>query len=127
MASITGIRTPCHILFCGETFSNIAKHPIPNDDNVNIGICVIHRTGLFAEEYKTWITCGNNSTNTKDFVAFCTSWKTAINIACFTAIPASQHGFGMNAVEVDAFATSEPNAKFGSTDIKNMHLEAPLD
>ena len=79
-------------LFCGATFANLAKYPIPNADIVNIGIRVLHRTGLFAKEYKAWITRGDNATNTMDFAAFCTFWDSAVNIAAFTATPASQHG-----------------------------------
>jgi hypothetical protein len=29
-------------LFRGATFANLAKHPIPNNDIVDIGICIIH-------------------------------------------------------------------------------------
>ncbi len=58
-------------LFQGAMFANLAKHPILDDDIVDIGIHVIHYTGLFAEEYKAWITRGNTPTNTMDFVAFC--------------------------------------------------------
>ncbi len=56
-------------LFRGATFANLAKHPIPDNDIVDIAICIIHQTGLFAEEYKTWIRCGNNPTNNMDFAA----------------------------------------------------------
>jgi hypothetical protein len=38
-------------LYRGATFANLAKHPIPNDDIVNIVIYIIQGTGLFAEEY----------------------------------------------------------------------------
>ncbi len=92
-------------LFRGATFANLAKHRIPNNDIVNIGICIIHWTGLFAEEYKAWITRGNNPTNNMDFAAFCSFWETAVNIASFTATPALQHGNGLNAVEDDPSAT----------------------
>jgi hypothetical protein len=91
-------------LFQGATFANLAKHPIPNDDIVNIGICVIHWTGLFAEEYKAWIMPGNNPINDMDFAAFGSFWETAVNIVSFTATPASQHGYGMNAIEDDPLA-----------------------
>ncbi len=37
-------------LFWGATFANLAKHPIPDNDIVNVGICIIHQTGLFAED-----------------------------------------------------------------------------
>ena len=59
-------------LLSGATFANLAKYPINNDDIVDIGIRVLHQTGLFAEEYKTWILCSNNATKTNNFTAFCT-------------------------------------------------------
>jgi hypothetical protein len=97
-------------LFSGATFANLPKYPIPNDDILDIGIHVIHCMGLFPEEYKAWITRGNNPINTIGFAAFGTFWETAINIASFTATPALQHGYGMNAVEDDASADSLTNA-----------------
>jgi hypothetical protein len=45
-------------LFQGATFANLAKHSIPNDDIVDIGICISHQTSFFAEEYKAWIIVG---------------------------------------------------------------------
>ncbi len=36
-------------LFCGATFANLAKYPIPDEDIVDIVIRVLHRTGLFAK------------------------------------------------------------------------------
>ncbi len=67
------------LLHACSTFANLAKHPIPNDDIVDIGIWVIHQTGLFAEKYKAWITRGNNPTNNMDFAAFCSFWETTVN------------------------------------------------
>jgi hypothetical protein len=99
-------------LLWGAMFANLTKHPLPNDDIVDIGICVFHCRGLFAEEYKAWITCGNNPTNTMDFPAFCTFLETAINIASFTATPALQHGYSMNAVEDNSSAASLTNAVY---------------
>jgi hypothetical protein len=104
-------------LFRGATFANLAKYPIPDDDIVNIGIRVLHRTGLFAKEYKALITHGNDVTNSKSFAAFRTFWETAVNIAAFTATLASQHGYGMAATEDEASTTSLTNAvnNFGVT------------
>jgi hypothetical protein len=45
-----GIKLLVVRLFPGTTFANLAKYPIPDDDIVNIGIRVLHRTGLFSEE-----------------------------------------------------------------------------
>jgi hypothetical protein len=62
MASITGFELLVARLFRRAMFANLAKHPIPDDNIIDIDICVIHRTGLFAEEYKACITCGDNPT-----------------------------------------------------------------
>jgi hypothetical protein len=97
-------------LFRGATFANLAKHPIPDDDIVDIGVCIIHWTGLFAEEYKAWITRGNITTNNIDFATFRSFWETAVNIASFTATPTLQHGYGINAVEDDPSAAYLTNA-----------------
>ena len=97
-------------LFRGATFANLARYPIPDADIVDIGIRVLHRTGLFAEEYKAWITRGDDATNSMDFAAFRTFWESAVNIAAFTATPASQHGYGMSATEDDASTTSLTDA-----------------
>ncbi len=45
-----------------------------------------------------------------NFATFRTFWETAVNIASFTATLASQHGYGMNAVEDGASAASLTNA-----------------
>jgi len=42
-------------LFCGVTFASLLGHPITDKDTVDIGIHVFNCTGLFVEEYKTWI------------------------------------------------------------------------
>jgi hypothetical protein len=81
-----------------------------------IGICEMHCKGLFTEECKVWIPQGNNPTNSMDFVAFHTFWETAINIASFTATPASHHGYGMNTIEDNTSADSLTNtvSNFGA-------------
>jgi hypothetical protein len=45
-----------------------------------------------------------------DIAAFCYFWETAVNIASFTATPAVQHSYGMNAIENDASAASLTDA-----------------
>ena len=88
--------------FPGATFFNLAKYQIPNDNIVDIGIHVLHCTGLFAKEYNAWIMHGDNPANAMNFAAFRSFWETAVNIATFTAAPASQHGYGMAAAKNDA-------------------------
>ena len=88
--------------FYGATFVNRARYPIPNADIVDIGIGILHCTGLCAKEYKAWITRGNNTNNSMNFAAFRSFWEMTVNIAAFTAIPASQHGYGMAAAKDNA-------------------------
>ncbi len=101
-------------LLCGATFANLAKYPINDNDIVDIGIRVLHQTGLFSEEHKTWILCGNDATKTNDFTAFRTFWADAVNTASFTATLASSHGYGMAAAEDNSSALTDAVSNFGA-------------
>jgi hypothetical protein len=101
-------------LFHRATFANLAKYPINDDDIVDIGIRVLYRTGLFAEEYKTWILRGNNATKANDFTAFRTFLADAVNIASFTATPASSHGYGIAATKDNSSALTDAVSNFGA-------------
>ena len=48
----TGFEVLTSHLFCGITFASLSGHPITDKDTVNIGVCILNRTGLFPEEYK---------------------------------------------------------------------------
>ncbi len=93
---------------------NLAKYPINDNNVVDIGIHILHQTGLFAEEYKTWILCSNNATKTNNFTAFRTFGADAVNIASFTATPASSHGYGMAAAKDDSSALTDAVSNFGA-------------
>ena len=92
-------------LFRGGTFTSLSGHPITNKDTVDIGVHVLNRTGLFAKECKTWILGGDNANKAIDFAAFKSFWENAVQIAAFTAVPASQLGYGMAATDDDAWAS----------------------
>ena len=92
-------------LFCGVTFASLSDHPITDKDTVDIAVRVLNRTGLFAEEYKTWILRGANPNNAIDFAAIKSFWENAVQIAACTSVPASQHGYGMAATDEDASAS----------------------
>jgi hypothetical protein len=79
-------------LFHGVTFVSLLGHLITDKDTVDIGVPVLNRTGLFAEEYKMWILRCGDTNNAIDFAAFKSFWENAVQIAVFTAVPASQHG-----------------------------------
>jgi hypothetical protein len=91
-------------LFRGITSASLSGHPITGKDTVDIGVRVLNLTGLFPKEYKTWILCGNNASKTNDFVFFKTFWENAVQIAAFSAIPVSQHRYGMATTDNDALA-----------------------
>jgi hypothetical protein len=58
---------------------------------------ILNCTGLFSKEYKMWILRGNGTSKMNDFSSFKTFWENAVQISEFTAVPASQHGYGMPA------------------------------
>jgi hypothetical protein len=89
-------------LFCSLSFASLSGHPITDKGTVDIGVRVLNCTGLFPKEYKTWILWGNNASKMNDFSSFKTFWENAVQVAAFTAIPASQHGYGMAATNDDA-------------------------
>ena len=91
-------------LFRGITFASLSRHPITDKDTVDIGVRVLNRTGLFGEEYKAWILQGDNPNNAIDFAAFKSFWENAVQIAAFTSVPASRHGYGMAVTDDDTSA-----------------------
>ena len=103
-----GFELLVECFFHGATFANLTRYPIPDADIVDIGIGILHCTGLCAKEYKAWITRGDNTNNSMHFAAFRSFWEPAVNVAAFTAILASQHGYGM-AVPTDDASITNPN------------------
>ena len=89
-------------LFPGTAYANATGYPIVDHDIIDIGICIIKRCGLYAEEYKQWITrvtvtpCIAKMLNT--FKMF---WADKITLINQTTIPASSHKYGMAAVNDD--------------------------
>ena len=49
---------------------SLSGHLITDKDTVDIGVCVLNHTGLFAEEYKTWILRGDDPNNAIDCAVF---------------------------------------------------------
>ena len=72
---------------------------------VDIAVRVLNHTGLFAEEYKTWILRGNDPNNAIDFAPFKSFLENAVHIAAFTSVLASQHSYSMAATDEDALAS----------------------
>jgi hypothetical protein len=103
-------------LFRGVTFASLSGHPITDKDTVDIGVRVLNRTGLFGEEYKAWILRGDDPNNAIDFAAFKNFWENAVQIAAFTAVPASNHGYGMGMAndEDDTASLTDAVSNFGT-------------
>ena len=103
-------------LFRGVTFASLSGHPITDKDTVDIGVRVLNRTGLFGEEYKAWILRGDDPNNAIDFAAFKSFWENAVQIAAFTAVPASNHGYGMGMAndEDDTASLTDAVSNFGT-------------
>ena len=51
-------------LFRGVAFASLSRHPITDNDTIDISVHVLNRTGLFAKEYKAvdplWQRCQKN-------------------------------------------------------------------
>jgi hypothetical protein len=89
-------------LFRGVTFASLSGHPITDKNKVDIGIRVLNLMGFFPKEYKMWVLHGNDTSKMNNFVPFKTFWENAVQIAAFTAVLASQHGYGMAATDNNA-------------------------
>jgi hypothetical protein len=83
-------------LFTGAAYANTTGYPIVDRSIVDIGICVIKRCGLYAKEYKSWITRATDPPRIIEMLdTFKKFWLDKITLVNQTAIPASLHGYGM--------------------------------
>jgi hypothetical protein len=104
-------------LFMGVAYANATGYPIVDRNIVDIGIRVIKRCGLYAEEYKSWIA---QATATPRIIETLNTFKKfladKITLVNQTAIPASSHRYGMAAVNNDDTVAlySESIANFGA-------------
>ena len=66
-------------------------------------------------ESKMWILRGDDPSKTNDFISFKTFWENVVQIASFTSIPASQHGYCLAVTNNNASTHSLTDAvlKFG--------------
>jgi hypothetical protein len=91
-------------LFLGMSYASAARYPMEEHDIIDIGLCVIKRCGMYAEEYKVWISIKNAGQLVlphvkqmlDSFKRFCSNAITLVNQ---TSVPALQHGYGMAAMD----------------------------
>jgi hypothetical protein len=108
-------------LFLGAAYASAARYPMEDWDIVDIGLRVIKRCGMYAEEYKTWIgidNAGQHATppEKQTLDTFKKFWANAINLVNQTSVPAMQHGYGMTTINDDGTIASygESLANFGA-------------
>jgi hypothetical protein len=89
-------------LFIGASYASAARYPMDDRNVIDIGLCIIKRCGMYAKEYKNWISCENA---VPPIIKMINSFKeylaNAIALVNQTAILASQHGYGMTAMNDD--------------------------
>jgi hypothetical protein len=86
-------------------------------DVINIGLRGIKCCGMYSEEYKNWIARKNKTPEIVETIdSFKEHWANAIALVNQTAVPASQHGYGMAAMDNNTLLTlySESLVNFGA-------------
>jgi hypothetical protein len=97
--------------------ASAARYPMDNRDVIDIGLCIIKCCRMYAKEYKNWISCNNAvPLIVKMIDSLKEYWANAIALVNQTAILASQHGYGMTAMDDDALvaAYNDSLMKFGA-------------
>ncbi len=91
-------------LFLGALYASAARYLMEERDIINIGLCMIKRCRMYAEEYKVWIGIKDagqlvNPRAKQMLDSFRGFWSNAITLVNQTSIPALQHGYGMAAMD----------------------------
>jgi hypothetical protein len=88
-------------LFTGAAYASSAGYKMNDIDIVDIGLLLIKRCGMYAEEYKAWIAReAIRPQLVETFYTFKTFWADKITLVNQTAIPVGLHCYGMNAISV---------------------------
>ena len=104
-------------LFIGASYARAAHYLMDDRDVIDIGLRVIKRCGMYSEEYKNWIARKNETPPIVETIdSFKEYWAAAISLVNQTAIPAANHGYGMNVLNDDTSIASygELLANFGT-------------
>ena len=87
-------------LFIGASYASAAQYPMQDCNVIDIGLRVIKRCGMYSGEYKNWIARENESPPTAETInSFKKYWSGAIVLINQMVAPASQHDYGMAAVD----------------------------
>jgi hypothetical protein len=91
-------------LFLGAPYTSAARYLMEERDIIDIGLRMIKCCGMYAKEYKAWIGIKNagqlaNPRVKQTLDSFKGFWSNAITLINQTSVPASQHGYGMAAMD----------------------------
>jgi hypothetical protein len=91
-------------LFLGALYASAARYPLEECNIINIGLRVIKCCGMYAKEYKAWIGIKNAGQLANPHIkltldSFKRFWSNTITLVNQRSIPASQHGYGMAAMD----------------------------
>jgi hypothetical protein len=76
-------------LFIGASYASVARYQMDDHDVIDIGLCVIKCYGMYAEEYKNWISSKNAvPLIIKMINSFKEYWANTITPVNQTAVPA---------------------------------------
>jgi hypothetical protein len=104
-------------LFIGASYASMARYMMDDCNVINIGLCVIECCGMYSKEYKNWIARENKTPAIIETIdSFKEYWANEIALVNQTAVPASQHGYGMATMDDDPSLASysESLANFGA-------------
>jgi hypothetical protein len=91
-------------LFLGTLYASAARYSMEECNIINIGLRVIKRSGMHAKEYKALIGIENagklaNPRIKQTLDSFKGFWSNTITLFNQTSVLASQHGYGMAAMD----------------------------
>jgi hypothetical protein len=105
-------------LYIGASYASATCYPMDDRDVINIGLHVIKHCGMYPKEAKNWILSKNAVPQiVKTINSFKEYWADAIAFINQTAVPASQHGYGMTAMDEDVSVALHGDSlvNFGAT------------
>jgi hypothetical protein len=106
-----GFDTLALHLFTGVAYTRCTGYTMADRDIVDIGLRIIKRCSMYAEEYKAWIAREYECPRiVETFDTFKMFWAAKIMLVTQTAVPASMHGNGMATVN-----NNDPVISYGET------------
>ncbi len=95
-----GLEPLAMLLFVGASYASVAHYPMNNRNIIDIRLREIKWCGMHCEEYKNWIAHERKIPAIVETIdSFKEYWARAITLINQTSILATQHGYGMTAMD----------------------------